>query len=123
MKTTHVLILTVLAAAAAAGPLIAQDGRPLRTMPHGVYQCALPGDAEGVAFKIVDDANFRIKPASRYSTVKGGGTYLMRGRELVFTQGPKKGERFLRVGTNQLQLLKNDGAPTPLRCTRLTATG
>ena len=32
-------------------PSGAQDGRPLRTLPHGVYQCALPGDAAGDAFE------------------------------------------------------------------------
>ncbi|MEO1731268.1 MAG: elongation factor P [Pseudomonadota bacterium] len=124
MKTSHVLILTAFAAViAAAGPLIAQEGRPLRTMPHGVYQCALPGDADGLAFEVVEAEAFKIKPASRYSNAQGVGTYLMRGKELVFTRGPKKGEEFQRVGTNQLQRMKDDGSVGRLLCTRLSGTG
>ena len=124
MKTSHVLILTAFAVViAAAGPLIAQEGRPLRTMPHGVYQCALPGDADGLAFEVVEEEGFKIKPASRYSNAQGGGTYLMRGKELVFTRGPKKGEEFQRVGTNQLQRMKDDGSLDKLLCTRLSGTG
>ena len=124
MKTSHVLILTAFAAViAAAGPLIAQEGRPLRTMPHGIYQCALPGDADGLAVEVVEAEGFKIKPASRYSNTEGGGTYLMRGRELVFTRGPKKGEEFRRVGSNQLQRVDENGALTKLLCTRLSGTG
>lgn len=124
MKTTHVLILTAFAALlAAAAPLIAQDGRPLGTMPHGTYQCALPGDATGDAYEVVEAAGFVIVPASRYRSAEGEGTYLMRGRELVFTSGPRKGEQFLRVGTNQLQRVGVDGEPARLLCTRLGSTG
>ncbi|MEM9312921.1 MAG: elongation factor P [Pseudomonadota bacterium] len=124
MKTTHVLMLTAFAAlVAAAAPLIAQDGRPLRTMPHGTYQCALPGDADGLAYDVVEEEGFKIGTSSRYTIATGGGTYLMRGRELVFTSGPKKGEQFKRVGANQLQRMKADGTLSQLRCTRLGSTG
>lgn len=124
MKTSHVLFLTAFAATLAAGaPIVAQDGRPLRTMPHGTYQCALPGDADGLAYKVVEEEEFKITPSSRYTTSEGGGTYLMRGRELVFTLGPKKGEQFERVGTNQLQRRNADGTLSKLRCTRLGSTG
>ncbi|MEM1197380.1 MAG: elongation factor P [Pseudomonadota bacterium] len=124
MKTTHVLMLTAFAAlVAAAAPLVAQDGRPLRTMPHGDYECALPGDADGLDYVVVEEEGFEISTASRYLITQGGGTYLMRGRELVFTSGPKKGEQFKRVGANQLQRIKSDGSLGRLRCTRLGSSG
>lgn len=130
MKTRYVLLLTGFAAAlAAASPAIlrAQETAPLppggmlRTMPHGVYQCALPGDAAGAAFDVVPEEQFRIRTASSYRDADGNGTYILRGAELTFTRGPKKGQRFRRVGTNQLQKL--DGAAlTKLICTRLGGT-
>lgn len=124
MKTTHVLMLTAFAAlVAAAAPLVAQDGRPLRTMPHGDYQCALPGDADGLDYVVVEEESFEISTASRYIIADGGGTYLMRGRELVFTSGPKKGEQFKRVGANQLQRMRGDGSLGRLLCTRLGSSG
>lgn len=124
MKTSHVILLTAFAAAVAAvSPLLGQEGRMLRTMPHGTYQCALPGDADGQAYKVVKDAEFSIDTASRYDSAKGGGTYLMRGTELVFTRGPKKGERFNRIGANQLRQVNADGTLGKLLCTRLGGTG
>lgn len=120
MKTRYVLLLTAFAAAVAAGsPLIAQatppSGGMLRAMPHGVYQCALPGDAGGKAFVVQEAESFRIRPSSGYTSSKGSGTYILRGSELTFTRGPKKGQRFERIGTNQLKRGK-------LICTRLTGT-
>ncbi|MGB3469943.1 MAG: elongation factor P [Erythrobacter sp.] len=124
MKTTHVIMLTAFAAAvAAASPLLGQEGRMLRTMPHGTYQCALPGDASADAYEVVEEAGFSIGTASRYTSAKGGGTYLMRGNELVFTRGPKKGQQFKRIGTNQLRQLNADGSLGKLLCTRLGGTG
>ena len=124
MKTAHVLMLTAFAAAiAAAAPLLAQEGRALRTMPHGTYECALPGDAAGKAYRVVPQAQFKIGTASRYTSAKGGGTYLLRGRDFVFTRGPKKGERYSRVGDNQLRIKKADGSLGRMLCTRLGSTG
>jgi hypothetical protein len=124
MKTLHVIILTAFAAVvAAASPLLAQEGRMLRTMPHGEYECALPGDAAREAYRVVPQASFGIAAASRYRTAEGVGTYLMRGEELVFTGGPRKGEQFRRVGPNQLQRLKEDGSVSKLLCTRRGQTG
>lgn len=121
MKTSHVLILTALAAAiAAAVPTGAQDGRPLRTLLHGDYQCALPGDADGDAFETVESEGFRIIPGSGYRDAAGArGLYLLRGDELVFTSGSKKGQRFRREGNNTLKRLKPDGGIGRLTCTRL----
>ena len=128
MKTVHVIALTLVAAGIAGiGPAFGQEderartapGGMLRTMPHGSYQCALPGDAGGAAFEPVADEHFRIFTASRYETEGGAGTYILRGKNLTFTRGPKKGERFVRVGDNQLRKLSGDGTQSALLCTRL----
>ncbi len=130
MKTRYVLLLTAFAAAlAAASPTIlraqetaqAPPGGMLQTMPHGIYQCALPGDAAGAAYDVVEKEQFRIRTASSYRDADGSGTYIMRGSELTFTRGPRKGQRFRRVGTNQLQKLDGDKL-TKLLCTRLGGT-
>ncbi|MBV7259828.1 elongation factor P [Erythrobacter crassostreae] len=116
MKTRYIFLLTAFAAGvAAAAPMMAQDkpvGGKLTTMPHGTYQCALPGDVGGKAFDVVKEEEFRLGSASSYTNTAGKGIYLLRGKSLTFTRGPKKGERFSRVGTNQLKRGK-------LICTRL----
>ncbi|TRD09994.1 elongation factor P [Erythrobacter insulae] len=116
MKTRYIFLLTAVAAAvAAAAPMMAQNtpaGGPLQTMPHGTYQCALPGDAGGDAFRVVKSEEFRLGASSSYSNADGNGIYLLKGKSLTFTRGPKKGEQFTRVGTNQLKRGK-------LICTRL----
>ena len=133
MKTLHVILLTSGAALfAAAGPGLTRQqsdttaeraplpsGGMLRTMPHGTYECALPGDAGGKAYEVVEDAEFSISTASRYSDARGEGTYIMRGNKLTFTAGPKSGERYDRTGQNQLRKVGADGKRTDLLCTRL----
>ncbi len=138
MKTLHVILLTAFAAGLAASvPAIGQEENtsatatpasappagPLRTMPHGRYQCALPGDAGGAAFVVDDEESFRIFTASRYESGgesnAGSGTYIMRGTHLTFTRGPRKGEQFERIGDNQLRKLSEDGTRSDLLCTRL----
>ena len=131
MKTPQVAILTLVAIIVAAsvpatGRQDADESAPLpssgmlQTMPHGDYQCALPGDAGGAAFAEVETENFRIATASRYFSNTGSGTYILRGRDLTFTLGPKKGERFVRVGDNQLRKLDATGKRSRLLCTRLS---
>ena len=133
MKTTYILLLTALAAGlAAASPLFADaqsedsgtplpPGGPLNTMPQGTYECALPGDASGPAYRVQPDEEFRIGTASRYNNNVGKGLYIMRGDELTSTVGPKKGQRYRRVGSNQLAQIR-DGKRTRLLCTRLGGT-
>lgn len=136
MKTRHIILLTAIAAALAAGsPTLFEheadaqtpaaplpSGGALSTLPHGTYQCALPGDASGQAFDVIEAENFRIGHASKYRNDVGTGTYLLRGKELIFTRGPKKGERFTRIGTNQVRKLDGDTV-TKLLCTRLGSVG
>lgn len=147
MRTRHIIALTVVAAAiagssgnflSAEGPVLKPvlsavngsealaatpneqtEGGPLGTMPHGRYQCALPGDAVGAAINVVETASFRISQASSYKNAEGSGIYLMRGKMLTFTRGPKKGEKFERVGSSQLQQVNADGSLSKLICTRL----
>lgn len=136
MKTRYIFLLIVSAAAAAAflpGGAKGQDrdaSRPqsrinapstgmLGILLHGNYQCALPGDAGAEAFIAVPEESFRIGTASSYVNDAGTGIYLMRGDEVVFTRGPKKDQRFHRLGDNTLQKLNPDGTLSKLICTRL----
>ena len=121
MKTRSILALTAFAAtlAAFAVPSDAQSGGALGTMPHGKYQCALPGDAGGAAFDPVPAEDFSFSGASSYNVAAGSGTYILRGNELTFTRGPKKGEKFRRIGENQLRIIAADGRLGRLVCTRL----
>ena len=140
MKHRYVFLLIVCAAAAAAllpGGARAQDrdaSRPqspvaaptsgmLGTLRHGTWQCALPGDAGGAAFVDVPAEGFSIGAASSYANAQGGGIYLLRGTELIFTRGPKKDQRFRVLGDNTLQKLNRDGSPSKLICTRVDGTG
>ena len=145
MKTRYVFLLLVSAAAAAAllperglGMERGQDqssnraaSRPQGTvgapasgmlgiLRHGDWQCALPGDAGGEAFIEQPEEAFSIGTASSYESPAGGGIYLMRGREVVFTRGPKKDERYRWLGENTLQKLNPDGTLSKLICTRVS---
>lgn len=143
MRTIYIILLAVSGAVVAtAGPVLSQQERAqegqakqehakatdhsapptggmLRTLPHGAYECALPGDAGGKAFEVVKAEGFRISTASRYSDKDGAGTYILRGDSLTFTAGPKNGERFERVGENQLRKTDATGKRGALLCTRL----
>jgi len=138
MNTRSILISTILAAAVtAASPLSARaepqghqqtgpdahrdTGGMLRTLEHGSWSCALPGDASGAAWRPVPEADFSVGPSSSYESEAGRGTYILRGRILTFTRGPKKGERFEQVGRNTIQVLEADGSTGTLTCTRIGA--
>ena len=114
------LIATCSAALIALGLAapVAADGM-LTTMPHGRYQCSLPGDAAGPARVLLPEAHFRIASASSYRSPNGRGVYIMRGKELTFTRGPKNGERYVRVGETALQKLEADGSLSRLLCNRV----
>jgi hypothetical protein len=139
MKTRYVFLLLVSAAATAAllpGRGFGQEtsnrtaSRPqasagvpggglLGILRHGNWECALPGDAGGAAFVPQPAEAFRIGTASSYESPGGGGIYLLRGTELVFTRGPKKDQRFKVLGDNTLQKLAPGGGLTKLICTRV----
>lgn len=141
MRMRYIILLTLCAAAIAtfgsglAGaqdrsasrplgrPAAAPDGGMLDTLQRGEWQCALPGDAGGEAYRVTPEEGFRIGTASSYSNPEGRGIYLLRGNELVFTRGPKKDERFRRLGDNTLQKLEPDGSLSKLICTRLGTAG
>jgi hypothetical protein len=91
----------------------------LGILRHGDWQCALPGDAGGEASIVVPQEAFSIGTASSYESPAGGGIYLMRGREVLFTRGPKKDQRFKALGENMLQKLNADGSVSKLICTRI----
>ncbi|MEE1877856.1 elongation factor P [Altererythrobacter litoralis] len=108
--------LTFLPALALAAPA---QGEILKTMPHGPYQCSLPGDAAGPALIPVDEESFTITRASRYRTETGRGTYLLRGDLLTFTGGPKNGQQLRRTGTNELRSINEDGSTGRMICVRV----
>lgn len=144
MKTRYIFLLLVSAAAAAAllpadshgqtAPTNRDASRPqgsagapasgmLGILRHGDWQCALPGDAGSEAFVALPQEGFSIGTASSYESPAGGGIYLMRGPEVVFTRGPKKDQRFRSLGENTLQKLNADGSLSKLICTRVGGTG
>ncbi len=91
----------------------------LQTMPHGPYECALPGNAAGPAVIPQPEASFTVTRASRYRTPAGRGTYLLKNDILIFSGGPKNGERLRRTGPNELRLLNADGTTGRLICVRV----
>ncbi len=128
MRNRYIFLLIISAAAAAAflpGQLRGQNAATGRSqgllgiLQHGTWQCALPGDAGGAAYVAVPAEEFRIGTASSYINAEGNGIYLLRGDEVVFTRGPKKDQRFKRLGENTLQKLNPDGSLSKLICTRL----
>ena len=136
MKPYHIALLALCAAGIAASlqyPALGQDrtairpqpgrgaviGDMLGTMNHGLYQCALPGDATGEAFIEQPAESFRLGAGSSYESAGGNGVYLMHGTTLVFTRGPKKDQRFRRMGANTLQALESDDTLGRMICTRL----
>ncbi|MEQ5786807.1 elongation factor P [Erythrobacter sp. NFXS35] len=141
MRTRYIFMLTLCAAAIATfgsglagaqdrnaarpqgSPGIAPGGTMLRTLQRGEWECALPGDAGGKAYQVVEAEGFRIGNASSYRNPQGRGIYLMRGDELVFTRGPKTDEKFRRLGDNMLQKLNPDGSTSRLICTRVSGSG
>ena len=111
-------------ASAAVFPLAAQVGGPLGTLTHGTYECALPGDALAEPYDPIPSETIFIIPGSAYRDADGArGLYLLRGRELVFTSGPKKGQRFRRVGDNTIKRLLDDGELGRLTCIRIAGSG
>ena len=112
----NALTIAALCLGAMAAPVQAEM---LRTMPHGPYECALPGDASREAWIPQDKESFRIARASRYRNEDGRGTYIMKGDELTFTAGPKNGQKMRRTGPNELRAINEDGSTGRLICVRV----
>ena len=98
--------------------LAAKSGGMLKTMPTGRYECALPGDATGVAWIPMPEDSFTLGGASSYSSAGGKGAYIMKGKDFTFTRGPFKGRSFRRTGKNELQAVKADDLLGPMICVR-----
>ena len=92
-------------------------------MPHGRYECALPGDATGAAWLPVPEVSFKLSSASRYSSDQGIGTYIMKGKDFTFTRGPLRGTRYRRTGDNELQIVEADGSLGRMICVRQSRGG
>ncbi|WP_374405773.1 elongation factor P [Pelagerythrobacter sp.] len=115
---TGIRYAIALASALAAAGAMAAPGGKLGTIPQGRYQCSMPGDAAGKAWRDIANEGFTIGTGSTYRTANGSGTYLLTGTKLVFTRGPLKGERFTQTGSATLRQMGKDGAPGRMRCVR-----
>jgi hypothetical protein len=93
------------------------EGR-LGTLEPGRYLCERPGDAAGLASIPLQEMWFDVINASSYSAPNGSGTYLLTGKNLVFTRGPMQGMRFVKVGARTLKIVDGTGELAKLRCVR-----
>ncbi len=118
MKTPVLLLAALVPLAGTAAFAQERDG-PIDTLPQGRYECALPGDAGGKAWRHQPERDFTIGNSSSYRTAEGSGTYLLRGKSLTFTRGPMKGQSFERVGIDTVRIRNADGSPGDLRCVRV----
>ena len=119
MKLLPLLPAVTLAIAPVAAH--AADGNLLKTMPHGVYECAVPGNAGSPVWEPLEGAGFIISHTSGYRTENGRGTYLLKGKDLIITSGPKRGERYRRTGEGELKLLDKDGSVTRFACVKVAS--
>ena len=109
-------ILTYMAAALLAAPAAAVPGGEIDTLEIGRYTCELPGDALGPRGELQPAEDFAIVFGSSYRAQGVRGTYLLTGDAVVFTSGPRQGERYRRVSDGFLRRQNADGSDSPLRC-------
>ncbi|WP_179562280.1 hypothetical protein [Sphingomonas sp. R3G8C] len=109
----------MLAASLAPTPASAAPGGDLATLHNGHWTCEYPGDAAAQPRQVPGEG-FRITPDSSYRTPdgKGGGTYLLLGRAMVFTSGPLNGHSYEAQGPNTVLQLDAHGKRTGVRCSR-----
>ena len=93
------------------------DG-PIGTLHRGAYLCEEAGNALGEAGVHQPAEDFSILHDSIYETPTGRGSYLLTGKLVVMTSGPKRGERFHRLSDSYLRRLAADGSEDTLRCIR-----
>ena len=96
------------------------DG-PIGTLHRGAYLCEEAGNALGEAGIHQPSEDFTIIHDSSYETATGSGSYLLTGKLVVMTSGPKRGERFRRLSDSFLRRLAPDNSETTLRCIRTVA--
>ncbi|WP_237451671.1 hypothetical protein [Qipengyuania oceanensis] len=111
-------ISIAIAALLAATHAAAAPGGPLRTLPRGHYDCALPGLAGNTPIVARDDQNFKVVNGSSYERDGKRGTYLHTGTRVVFTSGVLRGETFERVSQTMLRQRMADGTLGELRCVK-----
>lgn len=114
----HLKYLIPLAALAGHWAFPASAQGRLGLLPQGEYICALPGDATGAAWIEQEGRDFSITGASSYRTDKGGGTYLLEGRQVIFTRGPLRNNKLMLLSSGLLQEIGRDGKLGRLRCHR-----
>lgn len=114
MRLLPVLVLLI----ALSSPAKAVPGGKLGTLALGRWTCELPGDA------VTDptprpDESFTAVPDSSYETTHGGrGSYLLLGKRLTMTSGPRIGASYVVESTAMVSKLDANGTETPLRCVR-----
>lgn len=108
--------LPVLALALLASPALAVPGGEIGSLQLGRYTCELPGDALGPRGEVRPAEDFAIIFGSRYEAEDVRGTYLLTGDQVVFTSGPRKGERYHRITQGFLRRQNADGSDGDLRC-------
>lgn len=111
-KTLFFLLLAAPAVASAA------PGGRIGTLQQGEYACELPGDAMGPVGHRQSGEGFTIVNSSNYAVDQGRGAYLLTGDVVVFTSGPRQGERYHRISASFLRRMAADGTDTDLRCIR-----
>ncbi|MBX7495919.1 elongation factor P [Qipengyuania sp. 6B39] len=116
MKATAYILALAGFAGLVSAPIAAQ-GR-LGLLDRGEYVCSLPGDATGRAWVEQEGHGFTITGGSSYETPRGAGTYLMEGKQVIFTRGPMKGMKLMQLGSGLLQEIGKDGKLGRLRCHR-----
>lgn len=114
--------LIFLSFALLASPAAAVPGGEIDTLEIGRYTCELPGDALGPRGEHVPDADFAIVFGSSYRAKGIRGTYLLTGDQIVFTSGPRKGERYRQQTVHFLRRLNPDGSDSELRCVMANRT-
>jgi hypothetical protein len=111
------LAVSALAFALAGTQAAAVPGGEIDTLELGRYTCELPGDAlgprgvhvPGEDFAVVFGSSYRVAPHQR-------GTYLLTGDDVLFTSGPKRGNRYHRLSQGFLRKKNADGSDGDLRC-------
>lgn len=116
LPTAALLAAALLVAIAPSTPAGAVPGGELGTIEVGRYVCELAGDASGPAGRHVPEADFSIVTASSYRVDGRGGSYLRTGDRVVFTSGPRNGERYRWLRSGFLRRTLADGSDGPLRC-------